>query len=203
MVDQDSCYRAGRGVPPYLLCRNDSGSSIYSDGASRIFAPSRSITSEKDTDYSSVSLDSRSVSSINTLSTDIASYATSNSLARTTFENNSGGVGRSVSDKTRTIGNESRPMNTDNQSTYQFSGPFHPVESGPNRSFAPTLSSLNGAPVVASYFNEHKYRHGNIYDTYYGGHDSNTYTDPGQMFTPYVPYLTDNEEEQRRDKSPG
>ncbi|CAF2096394.1 unnamed protein product [Rotaria magnacalcarata] len=38
MNGQYEFNRPGRGLPPYLLCQRDSESTIYSDGASRIFA---------------------------------------------------------------------------------------------------------------------------------------------------------------------
>ncbi|CAF3966686.1 unnamed protein product, partial [Rotaria magnacalcarata] len=72
--------RPGRGLPPYLLCRRDSDSTLYSDGASRIFAPSVSDTSAKDTDNSLYSSDSFSVSSTTISFTDIDSCSVSNSV---------------------------------------------------------------------------------------------------------------------------
>ncbi|CAF1386903.1 unnamed protein product, partial [Rotaria magnacalcarata] len=57
MAGKDSSrYHPGLGLPPYLLSRNYADSSTDSDGASRIFAASNcSITSDKDTESSSVS----------------------------------------------------------------------------------------------------------------------------------------------------
>ena len=57
MSDPDIVNHIGLGLPPYLVCLRDSESTIFSDGASRIFAPSGSVTLAKDTDFSSDSND--------------------------------------------------------------------------------------------------------------------------------------------------
>ena len=57
MVDRyNGGYVAGRGIPSYLLDRVDNDSSIYSDGASRIFNETHSsITTATDTETSNTS----------------------------------------------------------------------------------------------------------------------------------------------------
>ena len=63
MSDPDIVNHPGHGLPPYLLCRRDSKSTIFSDGASRISTPSNSMTSAKGADFSSGSNDLLNISS--------------------------------------------------------------------------------------------------------------------------------------------
>ena len=89
MIDPDIVNCPGRGLPPYLLCRRDSGSAIFSDGASRIFAPSKSVTSAKDTDFSSSSNDLLNISLNSVRFTDTDSELISESPTPKNFGNDS------------------------------------------------------------------------------------------------------------------
>ena len=102
MSDPDIVYHHGRGLPLYLLCRRDSESTIFSDGASRIFAPSNSVTSAQDTDFSSVSNDLLNISSNSVRFTDTDSESISESVTPKTVGNDSAGGTDSASTQTRT-----------------------------------------------------------------------------------------------------
>ena len=101
MAGQDaSRYQPGRGLPPYLLSRNYAASSTDSDGASRIFAASScSMTSDKDSDCSSVSHMPHTFSYMSTSSSFTWSDTTSISTAKSTFEYQTSNVSRLTDDE--------------------------------------------------------------------------------------------------------
>ena len=89
MTDKVCFTSSGRGLPTYFLCLANSGSTIYSDGASRIFALSDGSTLAKDTDYSIGSRESFRVSSKSVSFVDIEPCSTSSSLTSKVTRNNS------------------------------------------------------------------------------------------------------------------
>ena len=102
MSDPDIVNHPGRGLPPYLLCRRDSESTIFSDGASRLFAANNSVTSAKDTDFSSDLNNLLNISSSSVRFTDSGSQLISESLTPKTFGNDSESGIDSASTQTKT-----------------------------------------------------------------------------------------------------
>ena len=89
MSDPYIVNHPGRGLPPYLLCRRDSESTIFSDGASRISTPSNSMTSAKDADFCSGSNNLLNISLNSVRFTDADAKFISESLTPKTFRNDS------------------------------------------------------------------------------------------------------------------
>ena len=112
MAGQDaSRYQPSRGLPPYLLSRNYADSSTDNDGASKIFAASScSMTSNKDSDCSSVSHVPHTFSYMSTSSSFTWSDTTSISTAPSTFEYQTSNVSRLTDDETRTLRSEALSM---------------------------------------------------------------------------------------------
>ena len=182
MANGEANNRCGRGLPPYLLWRQDSESSIYSDGASRIFLYSDSATSDKDTDHSLASTRSHSFSESQCSS--ISSVASS-VLSSTTLSTHNSSVG------TRVIENSIHSTNNNDQGTSKFTAS---IGSGSSISFF--ARQVYPSPNFA----ERNDRHTDLCVTYnsYPG----AYTDPADMFTPYNPLFSESLAVQR-DKSPG
>ena len=120
MVGQGaSRYQSGRGLPSYLLSRNYADSSTDSDGALRIFvASSCSMTSDKDSDCSSVSHMPHTSSYMSTSSSLTRSDTTSISTASSTFEYQTSNVSRLTDDETRTLRSEALSMDKKNLLSY-------------------------------------------------------------------------------------
>jgi len=210
MADRGSNNHCGRGLPPYLLWRQDSGSTIYSDGASRIFVSSRSVTSDKDTSYSSASIDAHTLSSV-------SSWLTGSEFDKTKRIENSSGSGVSVNDPkhssislgsssvssckilsthigsvgTTTVRNSTHSSKNNGQVARNFTAS---ISSGSSISFfTPSLGPLpDHAENNNCSMNEFV-----TYNTYPG-----VYTDPENMFTPYVSVFSESQDLQR-EKSPG
>ena len=120
MAGQDaSRYQSGRGLLPYLLSRNYEDSSTDSDGASRIFAASIcSMTSDKDSDCSSVSHMPHTFSYMSTSSSFTWSDTISISTAKSTFEYQTSNVSRLTDDEAGTLRSEALSMDEKNLSSY-------------------------------------------------------------------------------------
>ncbi|CAF4680250.1 unnamed protein product [Rotaria sp. Silwood2] len=177
MADQERSYYPGRGLPPCLLCRQGGESSIYSDGASRIFAHSLSTTSANDTSYSSISRGSVSVSSSSTWLHDTESHTTFNSLTSNP----------SIRRNSQSTINFNRDNDGDVKKNYGTS--------------ASGIDVLANSMVLASGFMTSNNGSMNEREKYDFGPECCTV--PEHMFPQYVPYHLDDEEAQRREKSPG
>ena len=194
MSHPDIVDHHGRGLPPYLLCRRDSESTIFSDGASRIFAPSNSVTSAKDTDFSSVSNDLSNISSNSVRFTDTDSESISESVTPKTDGNDSAGGTDSESTQTRTNASlipacsYSCSQSTLNSITLDDE---HDHETHEN--FTAGLCYLVGCAIMASGCpannNQSTIQQDNNDD------DIDSYTSPENMFPTYVPYGTENKVE--------
>lgn len=216
MADHNSShYQPGCGVPPYLLCRHDPDPSLYSDGASRIFAPSRSVTSGKDTYSSSMSNTCNTISSASSCSGYTEPYVPLGSLAPSIFECQSSNATRSLNDETNTIGTATwsindetktnrsaiRSVNVHTQSNYDYICLTSPDRRRTNEDSILSKSLLSESYAVSSYLIESNNHQMDVCSTY--DNDPSAYSDPEQMFTPYLRIFADDEERQQRDKSPG
>ncbi|CAF4389073.1 unnamed protein product [Rotaria sp. Silwood2] len=176
MADQERSYYPGRGLPPYLLCRQGDESSKYSDGASRVFAYSLPTISANDTSYSSISRGSASVSSSSTWLDDTESHTTFNSLT-------------------------SNPsIRRDSQSTINFNRDHDGDVKKNYGTSASGIDVLANSMMLASGFMTSN--NGSMNECGKYDFDPECCTVPEHMFPHYVPYHLDDEEVQRRDESP-
>lgn len=199
MADQTSNNDCGRGLPPYLLWRQDSGSSIYSDGASRIFLSSHSVTSDKDTNYSCASINSDNLSSVSSWLTSSECYSTKTnenysqsgiSMGCSTYSVPPLGSSNFLSPntlsarvgfgETKMTENFTHSMKKNDQATQSFTAS---IKSGSSITLSrpPIGPARDGAEKSNCDFSGY-----GIYPN-----TCSTYTDPENMFTPYVPLLTE------------
>jgi hypothetical protein len=168
-------------MPPYLLNRAYDASSIDSDGASRIFMNTHStITTAKDTDSSATSNISYSSSSFSMSS--ISSISNVNSNARrNAYQPGSSSAISSIYDESsdsRTIRSETQSNFDETHSSLSNRGLAHKVSIPPSISYMDTLYT---GPVCLSKSDGHTTNFSSGYDDI-----SATYTDPSNMFTPYI-----------------
>ncbi|CAF4276505.1 unnamed protein product [Rotaria magnacalcarata] len=198
--------RPGRGLPPYLLCRRDSDSTLYSDGASRIFAPSVSDTSAKDTDNSLYSSDSFSVSSTTISFTDIDSCSVSNSVTSKIIGNYFDTGVDSVNDQRRTIECSSISADhSDSQLTLNSSvhddDDAHEKDENVQKSNEKSMSGLGflaGCLALASEYLENNNQVMNIEQN--NENSDNCFANPENLIRSYVPCQMDYVEEELREK---
>ncbi|CAF1441430.1 unnamed protein product [Rotaria magnacalcarata] len=199
MENQAFSYHPGRGVPLYLLWRTNSGSTIYSNGASEIFLSSIETACTNGFIRSSMSIDSRSVSSNCTWSTITDSYARSDFLESTKFETNSSQNDISVNDETRTIRSTRVSIDSGNQTILNCSRLIDAVEQENNEDSAYVMLLKNVPILTASCFAN---CNNASMDTCDGNNpDSNVYTEPEPMFPLTVLYFGENEEGKQRKES--
>lgn len=183
MAGQDhSNYRPGRGLPHYLLSRNYETSSTDSDGASRIFASSSgSMTSNKESDSSSVLQIPRTFSYMSTSSSLTWSDTTSISLGPSTFQYEPSNANRSRNDETQTLRNET------------FIHPTSEASSGSMQKSVSRMSFASGAYTGHVFSDNTKDYDVNITSNW--KNNSAISTRPEDMFPPYVSIFSDNESE--------
>lgn len=201
MENQASNYHPGRGLPPYLLCRTNSGSTSYSDGASGIFLSSIATASTYGSSCSSMSIDSCGVSSSCSWLTTTDSYSSSDFFESTKFGTNSSQNGISVNDETRTIRSTCESTDGDSQTILNTSRLDDPVEPENHEDSAYAMLLKNVPIIAASCFANCNNVSMDTYDT--NNPDSNVYTEPEPMFPPTVLYFGENEEEEQRKGSAG
>ena len=180
-----SRYQPGRGLPPYLLPRNYADSSTDSDGSSKIFAASScSMTSGKDSDYSSVSHMSHTFFYMSTSSSFTWSDTTSISTAPSTFEYQTSNVSRLTDDETRTLRSEALSMDKKSLSSY------YGTCSGNKASSASTETTLSRNSFMDDvYTGPFFLTKSNDYGTNITSewdYNSASASLPEDMFTPYV-----------------
>ena len=174
MAGCGSNYRPGIGVPAYLLDRTDNDSGIFSQDASTVIDSSRSTTPMNDT-YSLTS---------------VSSY---NRISGSSWSMNTQISPRSNSSTSRIL---------EDQLTHSDISSFASTVQATTQNFTSAFSFLTGSIDARS----NRTQQNN--EIFTGGEDYNQlppgYTDPGDMFTPYVPLFTIDEEEPRRKQpSPG
>ncbi|CAF4577001.1 unnamed protein product, partial [Rotaria socialis] len=206
MNSQYEFNRPGRGLPSYLLYRRDSESNIYSDGASRIFAPSVSDTSAKDTDFSLYSSDSFSVSSTTISFTDIDSCSVSNSVTSKIIGNYSDTGVDSVNDQRRTI--ECSSMSADHSnsqltlnSSIHDDDDTHEKDENAQKSNENSISGpgfLAGCLALASEYLENNNQVINMEQN--NENSYNCSANPENLIRSYVPCQMDYVEEELREK---
>ena len=192
MTDRNySEYVPGRGIPTYLLSRAYDESSVDSDGASRIFFDTHpTITSAKDTDSSTASNILYSLSSFSMVSIDQSSERSSN-LESNICQNESSSFISPIHDEssdTRTIRGETRSNFNETYSTVANREPVYETSLPSSTSHMDTL--YNGPIGLNKTDDSNKNL---LYD--YNSYFSSVYTDPADMYTPYVPLFTETEEE--------
>ena len=176
----DSHYRPGRGLPHYLLSRNYDTSSTDSDGASRIFASSSaSMTSNKESDCSSVLQIPRTFSYMSTSSSFTWSDTNSISSAPSTFQYEASQASRSINDDTRTLRNETPIHSTSEASSTSL------------KQSASSMSFLSDVYTASTFLTNAKNPDVNITSNW--NYNSAISTRPEDMFPPYVPIFSDNE----------
>ncbi|CAF2613025.1 unnamed protein product [Rotaria sp. Silwood2] len=202
MAGQDA--QPGRGLPPYLLSRNYADSSTDSDGASRIFAASScSMTSDKDSDCSSVSHMPRTFSYMSTSSSFTWSDTTSISTAPSTFQYETSSMSHSIDDETRTLRSEAFSTGIESLSSNSGVGPIYEASSGSMQKTTPSnfsRSDLYTGPVCLTNTNNFNANISSAWDF-----NAPASSRPEDMFTPYVPIFSniDNERHHERNESSG
>ncbi|CAF1620938.1 unnamed protein product [Adineta ricciae] len=178
MAGQDaSRYQPGRGLPPYLLSRNYADSSTDSDGASRIFAESScSMTSDKDSDCSSASHMPVTIHDSSVGLIQLRFLA-----APSMFEYQTNNATRSIDEDRRTLRDET-------------SSGSYGTNSANKASSAPFIStvshnSLMDCLLVGSILSNETKKYNRIIISDYD-YNSNPISHPEDMFTPYVPILS-------------
>ena len=186
MVDRNNPeYVPGRGLPAYLLERIYDGSSTDSDGASRIFMdtdPSR--TTGEYTGSSATSVITYSSSSFSMSSIFSISNANCNS-ERNAFQHEPSSIVSSIHDEsseTRTIRSEAQSNFGETYSSVSNDEPVREVSIPSSISYMDTLYI---GPICLTKSNNHNT---NVLSDY--SSNSNVFTDPANMFTPYVPYVS-------------
>ena len=178
-------YVPGRGLPPYLLSRTYDGSSTDSDGASRIFMdtdPSR--TTGEYTGSSATSIITYSSSSFSMSSNSSIFNANSNS-ERNAFQHEPSSVVSSIygeSSDTRTIRSETQ---SNFGETYSIVSNREPVREVSIPSSISYMDTLYTGPICLTKSDNHDT---NVSSDY--SYNSNVSTNPANMFTPYVPYVS-------------
>ena len=202
MSDQGIFNHLGRGLPPYLLCRRDSESTIYSDGASKIFALSNSVTSAQNTDYCSDLNDSFGVSSKSIRFTDTDSELISDSLTLNTFGNDSESGTDSASIQTR-INESSIPAfnKSSGQSTINSLDLNDEHGHAKDENFTTGLCDLVDYANMASDCPASNNQAINMQDNYNENFDS--YTSPENMSSSYAPYETENRAKEYKEECQG
>ena len=201
MAGQNSSrYQPGRGLPPYLLSRNDADSSTDSDGASRIFAASNcSVTSGEDSESSFVSRMPRTFSYMSTSPSFTWSDTTSIFMVPSTFQYDTSGTNRSIDDETRTVQSETFSMRVWNPSSFSATGPIYEDRS------TTVESAVSSIPVgVAVFISALCLPNSN---------ESNDYISPAcdynappvssveDTFTPYVSVLSNEENQSHHERN--
>ena len=190
MANEASNYCGGRGLPPYLLCRYDSDSTDYSDGASGIFLSSIPTISTRGSCCSSISMDTCSVSSTSTRSIMPNSYTTSDFLNSTELETNLSRSSFWVNDETRTIRSMCGSIDNGSETTTNSIC----LDDSVNRKSDEDSSSvtyLKNIPIIIAPSSEN-YNNDSMDVTNTNNFASNSYADPETMFPPYEPYLDQN-----------
>lgn len=205
MAGQDSSYyQPGRGLPPYLLSRNYADSGTDSDGASRIFAESScSMTSDKDSESSSVSHMPRTFSYMSTSSSFTWSDTTSISTAPSTFQYDTSSMFHSTEDETRTVRSETFSMVTENSSNFSATGPIYEDR---NTIVEPTVSNFAmGAGLLFGALCQTNTNESNNYTSSAWSYNAPAVSRVEDMFTPYVPIFSneDNQSHHEQNKSAG
>ncbi|CAF4225837.1 unnamed protein product [Rotaria magnacalcarata] len=193
MAGKDSSrYQPGLGLPPYLLSRNYADSSTDSDGASRIFAASNcSITSDKDTESSSVSHMPRTFSYMSTSSSFTWSDTTSISTTPSTFQYETSSASRSIDDETRTVRSETFSMGIENPSCSNATGPIYEDSSA---TVAPVVSSIAvGAGLFFGALCLANTNESNNYISPAWDYNAPAVSRVEDMFTPYVSVLSNDD----------
>ena len=186
MVGQDvSRYQPGRGLPPYLLSRNYADSSTDSDRASRIFAASScSMTSDKDSDCSSVSHMSHTFSYMSTSSSFTWSDTTSISTAKSTFEYQTSNVSRLTDDEARTLRSEALSMDKKSLSSYYGTCSSNKASSASAETTLSRNSFMNDVYTGPFFLNKSNDYGTNITSEW--DYNSAPVSRPEDMFTSYV-----------------
>lgn len=174
MAGCGSNYCPGIGMPPYLLDRTDNDSGIYSQDASIVNDSSRSTTLMSDT--SSLT----SVSSYNLIS----------------------GSSWSMNTQISARSNSSTSRIRENQSTHRD------ISSSVSAVQSTTQNSTSASSFLIGFFDAGSNRTQQNNEIFSGGAELSQlppgYTNPADMFTPYVSLFTiDEEEPGRKQPSPG
>ena len=194
-----SHYNPGRNLPPYLLSRNYETSSTDTDGASRIFASSScSTTSDKETDASSILSLPHTFSYMSTSSSFTWSDTTSISTAPSTFKYSTSSAERSIDDETRTLGSEIRSMGKESTPS-SCSTSFTNSSSRSSIEKSISNSSFMNDIYTGSVCLTKSYDRNVSFDDCYSCNAS-ACNGPETMFPPYVPILSDTEDEQQHAK---
>ena len=195
MIDRNNGgYIAGRGIPSCLLDRVDNDSSIYNDGASRIFNETHSsIATVTDTDPSNTSnivysSSSFTMTSISRSPTTLSSCALNSSQYKL---NSSMSLDLDEADDTRTTIDDD-PSISDKCSINTFYRQPNEVSMLSNMSLMDISCNI---PICLTKDDD--------YNTSALINDHNTsvvFTDPEDMFPPYVPLLPQDEDEAREER---
>lgn len=199
MDNQDaSRYQPGLGLPTYLLSRNYADSSTDSDGASRIFAASSdSMTSDKDSDCSSFLHMPRTFSYMSTSSSITWSDTASSSTVPSTFEYQTSNVSRSADHDTITLRSDVPSMGQTSLSSYRDIPSNNNTGSASNKptTVSENYPSVNVYPILPFLPARSNNNNCNIRSEYdYNSIPVNLHEN---MFTPYVPYLSNIDNEAR------
>ncbi|CAF3405600.1 unnamed protein product [Rotaria sp. Silwood1] len=190
MVDRNNGgYVSGRGIPSYLLDRVDDNSSIYSDGASRIFREIDSLVTTSRGSYTSnisnipYSSSSFTIASVDGISTSLLGSELNSSQQR--LNCNISSVSNKT-DETTTIRSD-YPSTSDNRLINVRHEKVNEVSMLSYMSLMDTACSI---PICLRKDDEQ-----NASVVYSSNGASNVFTDPDHMFPPYVSLLSQEEDE--------
>lgn len=192
MANQATTHKLGRGLPPYLLCRYNSASTVYSDGASGIFQSSIATVSTRGTSCSSISIDTCSTSSTCTWSNETGCNALSKVLNSTELETNSSRSVFSVNEETKTIRSICGSIDDGNE-TINNTDHLNDSINQENNEDSVNVITLKSIPMIIAPFLVHYNKESmDVHDN--NNFVSNVYTDPERMFSSSVPLLDQDEE---------
>lgn len=196
-MSQKTYYtRSCRVLPTYLLWRSNSESTIDSDGASRIFAPSETTTSAKDTCSTSNVDDLSSISSKNTSVTHDDTYSVSNSSTSRLTINDAASDVYSWNNQSSTIQSTQRMLSGSSselstQTTINADEHVDNVKGNVVSAIWCLAACSNSANNYLGSNNqpEDMWRNNNDYISF------NNHTSYGDMVEPYIPCATDATED--------
>lgn len=197
-------YQPGRGLPTYLLSRNYADSSTDSDGASRIFAASgSSMTSDEDSESSSISHIPRTFSYMSTSSSFMWSDTTSISMPPSTFQYETSSASRSIDDETRTIRSEMFSTQIEDPPTFSTTSSIDEASSTTAETRVSSVGLISGLVIGSMSLtntNESKNYISSAYD-----YNAPAVSRVEDMFPPYESLLSndDNQSHNERNESSG
>ncbi|CAF3400185.1 unnamed protein product [Rotaria sp. Silwood2] len=193
-------YQPGRGLPTYLLSRNYAGSSTDSDGASRIFAASScSMTSDEDSESSSISQIPRTFSYMSTSSSFTWSDTTSISMSPSTFQYETSSASRSIDDETRTIRSETFSMQTENPPTFSATSSIGEASSTAAEAGWSTVALVGG--LLVSSMSLTNTNESNNYISYAYDYNSPAVSRVEDMFPPYVSIFSNDDSQSHHERN--